>query len=424
MKKRICAWLLVLCLALSLGTPAANAIEDWKVWSQSDRRWGELSISSTGLEQYTMAAEGCLITAMAKMLIYSGQQSPNFTPADSLAAMLEYDLLTPTGALTAGYRMNTEGFLAAYGPELEYFTGNAHAPWDHRTAYNNISQLLAQNCFVIIKARNNYSGSSHFMTVEGTADGHIYVMDNLQIVDLYASGKYSGVTDWLCFRYSGSRPYPGPVGDPLPPLDAELPSSPLLNNFSQVAQYTDGTFFDVEPDSWFRDGVARAYELGLVEGEGNGGFGVQSSFTVGAALTLAARMHAIYHTGNGEFARTTPWYAAYVNYALAQGIISPGQFSDYTRPATKAELAVIFSAALPDAALAAINTIPDGSIPDVPMDAPYARATYRLYRAGILTGDVGTGAYRPDDNIRRVEAACLAARVADLTLRQSVNLGW
>jgi hypothetical protein len=74
--------------------------------------------------------------------------------------------------------------------------------------------------------------------------------------------------------------------------------------------------------------------------------------TLAEALTMAARVHRIYQTGADGFVQSTPWYQVYVDYCVAQGIITGSDFADYTRPATRAELAYIFSNALPEAEFA------------------------------------------------------------------------
>lgn len=406
-------------MMLSLWTPAAAA-EDWKIWSQGDERWAARSISSQGYERYNMKNQGCLVTAIAKILVHSGQQDPEqFNPETCLDAMLDYELLTGSGALLGGARMNTGGFLDQYGPELEYFTDSPHGAWDQQTAYENVSALIAQNCYVIIRAYNYETGNNHFMAVDRAADGTVYVMDNKEILDLYNTKKYNGVTDWLCFRYSGSASYPA-SGNYTGETGVTGAQSPLLKNFAEVNQYSAGTFLDVAEDAWYCSGVGRSYELGLVQGRGDGSFGVGASFTVAEALTLAARMHSTYYNGSANFEQGDPWYGVYADYCADYGIIAYGQFDDVTRPATRAELAVIFAAALPEQALAGINTVPTGYIPDVGSSDPYANAVYRLYRAGILTGDAGSHNYRPNDKISRQEAACLVARIVDTTLRQRI----
>ena len=71
------------------------------------------------------------------------------------------------------------------------------------------------------------------------------------------------------------------------------------------------------------------------------------------------------------------------------------------------------SASFPDEALEPINQIADGYVPDVKMDAAYSNAIYRLYRAGILTGNDDKGTFSPDSNIMRSEVAAIISRMAN-----------
>ena len=75
-------------------------------------------------------------------------------------------------------------------------------------------------------------------------------------------------------------------------------------------------------------------------------------------------------------------------------------------------------------ALNAINNIPDGTIPDVPMSSAYAAAIYKLYRAGIVQGvDEITRAADPESNIRRSEVAAILTRMMDTGARIRFDTG-
>jgi hypothetical protein len=82
----------------------------------------------------------------------------------------------------------------------------------------------------------------------------------------------------------------------------------------------------------------------------------------------------------------------------------------------------IFANALPAAALAAINSIPDGSIPDVPMTHPQAAAIYKLYRAGIVEGVDPAHNCNPGGNIRRSEVAAILTRMMDPAVRRNFSM--
>lgn len=195
-----------------------------------------------------------------------------------------------------------------------------------------------------------------------------------------------------------------------------------LANFTKVNTYPDGKFTDVPAGDWYAGSVKTAYELDLVKGESDSRFSPVGSVNIAAAITLACRIHSIYHTGKAEFVQGSPWYQVYVDYAVANGIIKAGEYTDMGAKATRVQYAAIMSKALPDSALQAINTVDDNAVPDVSMIDPHAADIYKLYRAGILTGSDIKGTFNPQSDIKRAEVAALVTRMADPSLRKSVTL--
>ena len=112
--------------------------------------------------------------------------------------------------------------------------------------------------------------------------------------------------------------------------------------FTKTNTYADGTFDDVKSTSWYAKEVASAYELGFMNGKAEGKFAPDGNVTVAEAITMASRVHSIY---NGkEIAKTEgKWYDMYVQYALANGIIAEGQYTNYDRNIMRYEMAVMFS---------------------------------------------------------------------------------
>lgn len=193
-----------------------------------------------------------------------------------------------------------------------------------------------------------------------------------------------------------------------------------LANFTRVNVYTPGQFSDLSESYWGTAGAARAYELGLMQGTGSG-FDPEGNVSLAQAVTMAARLHSIYHTGTESFAPASgAWYQTYVDYAAANGILTTG-FADYNCPAKRHEFAAILAAALPAEALEAINTVE--TIPDVAHSHPNGSAIYALYRAGILTGSDAAGSFLPDTPINRAAAAVIITRMADQTARMTLTLG-
>ena len=196
--------------------------------------------------------------------------------------------------------------------------------------------------------------------------------------------------------------------------------SASLSNFKRVNAYRSGQFDDVKSSDWFEASVKEAYEFDLVKGSSNTTFSPSGSITIAESLALASRLHSIYHTGLAEFTQGNPWYQVYVDYAITNGIITEGNFTDYNSTATRAQFAQILANSLDSNALAAINNIE--AIPDVSGSEPYGNAVYQLYKAGILTGSDVKGTFNPNSNIQRSEVAAIVTRMADTSARKSVTL--
>lgn len=194
-----------------------------------------------------------------------------------------------------------------------------------------------------------------------------------------------------------------------------------MENFQTSEVYQAGLFTDVAAGAWYAQSVETAYELGLVKGSGVGTFSPEGSITVGSALALACRLHSIYYTGSGTFQQGSPWYQVYVDYAIRNGIITQGQFSDYNANATRQEFACILAHALPESVLGEINQVPDNSIPDVSVGANGWEEIYRLYRAGVLTGSDSAGTFAPGSTIDRASVAAIVSRMAVPSLRVTVQ---
>ncbi len=207
----------------------------------------------------------------------------------------------------------------------------------------------------------------------------------------------------------------------LPTAFAAEPAEGLAN-FKKVNTYIEGQFTDVKPGQWYTPNIEASYEMGLVLGKGDGSFGVNDPVTLATAVTLAARIHSIYHTGSANFKQGNPWYQVYVDYAVANGIIGAGEYSNFNANATRAQFSKILAASVPESALKAINKIAKGEVHDLPNNTEYAEAAYLLYNAGIITGTDAYGTFKADAEIMRSEAVTIVTRVVDTTLRKTFTL--
>lgn len=184
--------------------------------------------------------------------------------------------------------------------------------------------------------------------------------------------------------------------------------------------------FDDVNDAWYAEYVYFAVGMGLINGYGNGLFGPEDNLSYAHALTLACKIHYLTHNFEDPAAYfdTTgyaPWYQLYIDYAKANGI--PWNFKNYDANISRAEYVRVFYSALPDYLKDVINSVANGSIPDVPMTAPYANEIYSFYRMGILNGSDALGTFFPNNPIRRSEVAAIVCRMVDPSFRKLVDLG-
>ena len=195
-----------------------------------------------------------------------------------------------------------------------------------------------------------------------------------------------------------------------------------MDHFKTVNDYPAGKFTDVASDSWYAESVQKAYELDLVKGSSGSIFSPTQNLTISSTLALACRLHSIYHNGKADFVQGDPWYQVYVDYAVENGIITAGQFTDYNANATRRQFAGILVKALPAGELEAINTIEDGAIPDLAAGSANYGDIYTLYRAGVLTGSDKYGTFQPETPIDRASVATIIARMALPGQRRQITL--
>ena len=196
--------------------------------------------------------------------------------------------------------------------------------------------------------------------------------------------------------------------------------------FDKVNSFSGISFSDVESNDWFYSSVQSAYEMALMNGVSDSEFGTDVEVTISQAVTIAARIHAIYASFKGtavpDFtpAGGEPWYAPYADYAYESGVIGTKYYSimqvEPDTIATRAQFAEILSGALPAEALASVNTVPAGSVSDVDINTTAGKAIYELYRAGVLAG-TSDGTFNPDSSIKRTEVAAIVSRMADSDMR-------
>jgi hypothetical protein len=206
---------------------------------------------------------------------------------------------------------------------------------------------------------------------------------------------------------------------------ADHSNSGSLMNFNLSNIYFNNSFSDINEAAWYgtkqQAVIKKAVDLGIMNGMKNSTFYPGGNLKISEAVKMAAVVHSIYCGDTAAFtADGKPWYQGYIDYAISNGIISAGVVKDYNAYATRTQMAYIFAHALPASELKQINTV--NSLPDVTDSTPNSSFIYSLYRAGVLTGDAGTRAFRPDSNISRAEAAAIITRIVLSSDRQHFEI--
>lgn len=202
-------------------------------------------------------------------------------------------------------------------------------------------------------------------------------------------------------------------------LNTDVRQANSMSNFKRVLTYPG--FTDVKTGDWFHGNVKTAYEYGFVTGKSTTTFDPTGDVTIQEAIVMAARIRSVYEWGSNSLmipnpapvGNEGPWASAYINYAIQNGLISKSDFTDYAKPATRAEMAHIFANVLPASTgvYTATNTVDTNAIPDVTTTSQYSADIYKLYKAGILTGTGDARYFEPNSHINRASTAAIASRL-------------
>lgn len=262
-------------------------------------------------------------------------------------------------------------------------------------------------------------GSAAFQDL-GVEDAAYAVIGQNKTVALDKNGVLWGIYD-LNLDWEGDF---GPF-QPIRLMDgcygAEEPATYGMDNFKKVQEYQPGTFADVKESDWFYDNVKAAYELGLMVG-GGGKFRPNDTITLAEAAAIAARVRAAYWGEELKFPTMLTWWQPYVYYAQATELHKIGGEMDgdgnliglnYTRPATRDELASLLCRTLP---LTELPTLNKGTVlPDIDQGS-YENDMFWMAQAGIVAGK-DDGRFDPTAPVKRCEAAAMLTRCVYPALR-------
>ncbi len=178
----------------------------------------------------------------------------------------------------------------------------------------------------------------------------------------------------------------------------------VLSTAALAADYTD-----VPADSWARESIDKAAEHGLMNGVGEGRFGLGETISREQFVTILVRMFG-WESVSGEDAAidiADSWAREFVNTAAANGVIDAGGKFRPRDAITRREMAVMLVRALGLGELAKADA--DAALPftDVTAQRGYIAIAYEI---GMTTGATET-TFEPDGTATREQAAAMLVRV-------------
>ena len=177
-----------------------------------------------------------------------------------------------------------------------------------------------------------------------------------------------------------------------------------LSTAALAADYTD-----VPADSWARESIDKAAEHGLMNGVGEGRFGLGETISREQFVTILVRMFG-WESVSGEDAAidiADSWAREFVNTAAANGVIDAGGKFRPRDAITRREMAVMLVRALGLGELAKADA--DAALPfaDVTAQRGYIAIAYEI---DMTTGTTET-TFEPDGTATREQAAAMLVRV-------------
>lgn len=187
---------------------------------------------------------------------------------------------------------------------------------------------------------------------------------------------------------------------------------PSMENFRIENRDFTRHYADVDDNAWYGPGKNSILQtvdtLGILLPDEYLSFRPDDEISLGELIRAGVSIHQLYESGTGAVGGSNADEQRYITAAEQAGFIVKGEFPDMTKPATRQEMAYIFSKVLPQECLEPINEIE--AISDMDMSRKYYDYALQLARAGVITvGEENT--FRPEDGATRAEAAAMIEKL-------------
>lgn len=194
-------------------------------------------------------------------------------------------------------------------------------------------------------------------------------------------------------------------------LTAGASASDALGAFSEDrAEYRTDLFLDVAEGAWYESAVKTVVQKGVMNGAGDV-FLPDKPMSWAEAVTITARIHALYHGAEIPEGADGAWYQRYWDYVADAGLLpesAPYAWRAETVDVSREDLCLLMRGVLSGRDLPPIN---DSAVPDLDKARNSSRdAVCELYAAGVFTGKDG-GYFHPAASATRAEIATVVTRL-------------
>ena len=192
------------------------------------------------------------------------------------------------------------------------------------------------------------------------------------------------------------------------PVEDGVFALPSMDNFETFDDDYTGRFPDVDPSKWYApektDILRTACEYSFLLPDMYTYFHPEDTVTLGQAIRAAVMIYRVYNGSSALLEENTGKYDRYIAYAVDHGLMLDGELTELDRPATRQELAYLFSNALPAEELPELISV--DRVVDMDMSYKYYDCALTLAKAGVIRLGANDS-FRPDDTATRAELASI-----------------
>lgn len=191
----------------------------------------------------------------------------------------------------------------------------------------------------------------------------------------------------------------------------------IIVSISSISVYaTETKFSDVPNNAWYIESMYKLIETGAIVGFPDGTFKPQDNVAVDQFIKMV-----VIANGNMVEAGKDYWAQPYIDYAIENGLVLDGEYTDYRRPIARGEMARILVRALKDVVYMNDMSAYAKMIGDYEKtDKDFKEYILKAYVTGLMNG-YADKTFKFANNATRAEAATMIHRLIDVNERVQVK---